>query len=385
MVSRVAIPCAYLALIGACGRSDREAAGAPIRFLHTFSPAETELFNQTMAEKGIEVESSLVPFARGQQVIGEILQTGGTGTSCPDLIRIDATWLDALAAGLVPVPADLAHADWTPEASALVARDGAPWLAVPETVDGLVVVRDAKRPAPASSSVGDIAAAARAARSQPAMPYPLGLRADGYWLVPWLRAEGSTLAVTEPGIAGDGAVRALAVFAGLFGDVAAPPPPAGGEAPDELRRWNAGEVAYWITGPWQIGYLDGRDQLAISAIAHGPKGGQLLVVPACAKHPADGWRLAAELTSPAVEARFADSFALVPTRTRALADAPPLVHAIDAALADAEMLPHAKVTPMLFDDLNPALAAVVAKDATPDEAVAGVRRGWRRLSRGAAP
>jgi hypothetical protein len=40
------------------------------------------------------------------------------------------------------------------------------------------------------------------------------------------------------------------------------------------------------------------------------------------------------------------------------------------------------VTPLLFDDLNPALAAVVARDATADEAIEGVRRGWARLTRG---
>jgi hypothetical protein len=51
---------------------DREAAvPAPIRFLHTFGAEETELFNETVAERGLIVESSLVPFARGQQVIGD--------------------------------------------------------------------------------------------------------------------------------------------------------------------------------------------------------------------------------------------------------------------------------------------------------------------------
>jgi hypothetical protein len=38
---------------------------------------------------------------------------------------------------------------------------------------------------------------------------------------------------------------------------------------------------------------------------------------------------------------------------------------------------------LLFDDLNPAVAAVIAHDATPDEAIAGVRRAWRRLAGGA--
>jgi hypothetical protein len=33
----------------------------------------------------------------------------------------------------------------------------------------------------------------------------------------------------------------------------------------------------------------------------------------------------------------------------------------------------------LFDDLNPAITAVVEGDATADEAMLGVRRGWSRL------
>src|SRR5437763_687944 len=93
-----------LILVAACGHEP--AAPPPIRFLHTFAANETELFNQTMAERGIAVESSLVPFARGQQVIGEILRAG---KGCPDLIRIDATWLPGLVhQGLLqPVPAEL--------------------------------------------------------------------------------------------------------------------------------------------------------------------------------------------------------------------------------------------------------------------------------------
>ncbi len=374
-----------LALVSAC---TREASPPPaIRFLHTFGPEETELFNATIASSDrFTVESSLVPFARGQQVISEILHAG---TSCPDLIRIDATWLPGLVGEIVPPPAELAALDWTPEATALVTlsdTDPKRW-AVPQSVDGLVVVRDRERPAPASASIEDLVAAARAGKSSVAS-YPLGVRVDGYWLVPWLRAEGADLAIDaghEPGprhtgIDGDGAVRALARFAALFGDLAAPPPPAGSEAPDELRRWQAGELAYWVTGPWQLGALHDRERIAVSPLARGPRGGQLLVVPRCAKHPADGWKLATALTEVAVEVRFAESFATVPTRISALAAAPPLARALHDALRGAERLPRDPRTPLLFDDLNPALAAVISHDATPDEAIAGVRRAWRRLA-----
>lgn len=367
---------AIASVLAACGGGDA-AAPTPIRFLHTFSPDETELFNATMAERGLAVEGALVPFARGQQVISEILRAKA---DCPDLIRIDATWLPGLRADLLPAPTDLTALDWTPEAAALaqLSPPGGAWWGLPQTVDGLLVVRDSASPAPSSASIEDLIAAARAARSL-GRRHPLGVRVDGYWLVPWLRAEQADLSANA--ITGAGATRALASFAALFGEVAAPPPPAGGETPDELRRWNSHDVAYWITGPWQLGALHDPERVAVSPIARAPRGGQLLVVPACAKHPDSGWRLAAELASVAVETRFAQAFSTIPTRVAALAAAPPLSRAASEALRNAEMLPRELVTPLLFDDLNPALAAVVAGDATPDEAIEGVRRGWARLTR----
>jgi ABC-type glycerol-3-phosphate transport system substrate-binding protein len=377
---------ALVIALAACG-SER-VAPTPIRFLHTFGAEETELFNATMAERGIAVDSSLVPFARGQQVISELLRAG---KACPDLIRIDATWLPGFVAGnlLQPVPPELAKLDWLPEAGALVdpagrsesgqlqLRPGA-WAAVPQTVDGLIVVRDEAAPPPASPAISDLLAAARGARHA-GRPHPLGVRVDGYWLVPWLRADGADLGL-DPGVKDEGAVRALQAFASLFGDLAPPPPPAGGEAPDEIRRWTGHEIAYWVTGPWQLGALRTRDTLAVSALAHAPRGGQLLVVPTCAQRPAEGWRLAGELTSIDVERTFAERFATVPSRAAALDKSPKLVHQVYDALKVGEPLPRSALTPLLFDDLNPALAAVVAGDATAEEAIAGVRRGWKRLA-----
>jgi ABC-type glycerol-3-phosphate transport system substrate-binding protein len=361
-----------LVVVAAC--SAPQSSPVPIHFLHTFAPAETELVNKTIADRGLAVEASLVPFARGQQVIREILRAGH---ACPDLIRIDATWLPGLVADnlLAEPPASLAALDWSPEAAQLATIGGALW-GVPQTIDGLVVVRDAGTPAPASPSIDDLVAAARAQTGK--LAHPLGVRVDAYWLVPWLRAEGAELAPDR--IAGGGAARGLADFAALFGQLAPSPPPLGSEAPDELRRWNAHEVAYWVTGPWQLGNLAGRDAIAVTPLAHAPRGGQLLVVPRCAERAADGWHLAEELTSIDVELIFSDAFATVPTRRAALAHATPLALAIAGALAGAEVLPRSPITPLLFDDLNPALAAVVAGDATADEAIEGVRRGWARLA-----
>jgi hypothetical protein len=358
-------------LLAAC-RDGGDVAQPQIRFLHTFGPEETELFNKLAAERGLAIDSSLVPFARGQQVIGEILRAG---TRCPDLIRIDATWLTGLASAnlLRPVPDALAKLDWTPEALSMAQGHG-----VPQTVDGLVVVRDSSRPAPASPAIDDLVAAARATRTT-SSPYPLGIRVDGYWFVPWLRAEGVDLAAAS--IEGEGAVNALTKFAALFGDVAPPPPPWGSEAKNELRRWHAHEVAYWITGPWQLGVLEVRDRLVITPLAKAPRGGQVLVVPACAQDPEGGWRLAGELVDVAVQQRFGAELAMVPTRVSAIAGTTPLVKSLYEALRSAEPLPQAANTPLLFDDLNPALAATISRDATAEEAAEGLRRGWKRIGR----
>jgi ABC-type glycerol-3-phosphate transport system substrate-binding protein len=364
-----------VAAIAAIACGEPTARPPAIRFLHTFGRNETEVFNQVIAERGLAVESMLVPFARGQQVIGEILRARG---ECPDLIRIDATWLPELViSGLVvEPPPELAALDWLPEAAALAQLRGV-WWGLPQSVDGLIVLRDAATPAPASTSLADLVTAARAART-PAAPFPLDVRVDGYWFVPWLRAEGGELA--PDGIADDGAIRAMTRLAALFGDVSPPPPPPGGETPDEVRRWQAHEIAYWITGPWQFGELHDRSRIVVGALAHAPRGGQLLVVPRCARRPAEGWALAAELTSLASEIRFADAFAAVPTRRAALDASPTLSRAVYDALRDAQMLPRGPLTPLLFDDLNPALTAVVEHDATADEAVAGLRRGWHSLA-----
>ncbi len=94
-------------LIAACsGRSESTTTLAErIRFWHTFNPAETEALNEVLSanERTLPVEPTLLPFARGQTVISEVLRSGD---DCPDLVRVDATWLPGLArAGLLrPVP-----------------------------------------------------------------------------------------------------------------------------------------------------------------------------------------------------------------------------------------------------------------------------------------
>ena len=141
---RLPLLCLALACCGGEPRAER-----PIKFLHTFNPRETELFNTTIAERGLHVDASLVPFARGHQVIEELLRGGH---NCPDLIRIDATWLPGLVASklIIEPPAELALG-WAAIAKDLAVVESKMW-ALPQSIDGLVVVRLAGTPAPAPES-----------------------------------------------------------------------------------------------------------------------------------------------------------------------------------------------------------------------------------------
>ncbi len=143
-----------------------------------------------------------------------------------------------------------------------------------------------------------------------------------------------------------------------------------------------------VNGPWSAhGLGNGSiDELAVAAFpsaadgqAAAPRGGQLFVVPRCAKNADAGWKLAMELTAPALQQAWALRFGIVPTTTDALAKAGRFSNEFYTALKQARPLPRHPATPSVFDDLTPAIAAVVAKDATASEALAGTARAWTRL------
>lgn len=355
-----------------------------VRFMHTLSAPEAAALDRVIRERALAVDPVLLPFARGEGVVRSTL---AAGQACPDLLRIDATWLPGLAAHLAPPPPSLAARDWLPPARALATVDGR-LAAAPMSLDGLVLVRAASRPRPTPwppTALTDLATMARAETGPDR--HGLGVRIDGYWLVPFLRARGADVADgarASLGIDGPGAEAALADFAALFSTgVAAPAPPPGAEAEREAARFRAGELATLVTGPWAFpaiaesaeGEVSG---LAIAALPHAPIGAQLLAVPRCAPSPEAAWALVEVLTEPAVAAAWARRIGTVPTTVAALADAGPLAGATYAALAEARPLPRHPLSTALFDDLTPAVAAVVAGDATPAEAIAGVRRAWAR-------
>lgn len=384
----------HLALViaaagAACGANE-PAAARSVRFVHTFSPAETAALDELLEATGRRVEATLLPFARGEAVLGQAMRRAD---DCPDLARIDATWLPALAgAGLLaPPPASLVSRDWLPEARELASHGGA-LAAVPMSTDGLVLLsRDPPPlPWPQPWPPRDLDALIAAGRALTAPGrWGLGLRVDGYWLVPFLRGRGadvadgtrSTLGIDRPG-----AEAGLDELAALMrpGGPAAPPASPGTEAETEARRFREGQIAILVTGPWALPELTDRRGgelwgVSAAALPGAPRGGQLLVVPRCARDPEGAWQLATLLTDADVQASWSKRLGMVPTTAAGLARAGAVARQVHAALASAAPLPRHPASAALFDDLNPAVAAVVAGDATSAEALAGVRRAWTRL------
>jgi arabinogalactan oligomer/maltooligosaccharide transport system substrate-binding protein len=418
-----------LALAAACSRpasDEAPIAQARIRLWHTFNPAETEELNQTLTQwTGAPVETSMAPFGRGLAILrGDLAK----GRDCPDLVRVDATWLPGLIRDqlLAPVPADVAaQRDFLPEALELASAGGA-LHGLPQAMDGLAILYREQAVAGQAwppATMDDLVATARAltiktdgepdgkpdgktdggadagAGRGAGIRYGLGLRVDGYWFVPFLRSWGPGLLPNadaslgqagEPirlGIETPEAAAALARFAALFGPdgIAPPPSPPDNVDSDEIRRFRSGELAAVVNGPWAVAGLIGEQTsndtrgVGIAPLPGAPLGGHSWAVPRCSQHPRDAFALALFLTAPERQAAWARRLGVIPTTRAGLDQSDAFVRSFRAALAQARPLPRHPITPALFDDLSPAVAAVVSGNAAPAEALAGVGRAWRRL------
>lgn len=366
-----------------------------VRFWHAFNAEETEALNRSLKSwrEPARVEPVRETFARGLVMLRQIL---AAGKSCPDLARIDATWLPGLAAEklLAPAPAGLLEQrKWLRDALELASHDGKVY-GLPQSIDGLALLHPSptgsrgtddengsEHAGPATSLDELIDRATALARGgKPS----LGLQVNAYWFVPFLRQWGDGLIDVSSGRIGVDCARsasALERFAGLFGTVAPPLSPSGKDAEEVTRRFRSGDLPMVISGPWAVAELSGGDTagLAVSPLPGAPLGGQVLVVPHCANEPGIAWKLAEYLTSPVVQGDWAKRLGIIATTEEGLARSGEFVNQFRRALQTARPLPRHPVTPELFDDLGPAVRAVVAGDAKAGESLPGVGDEWARL------
>ncbi len=382
---KTAGPCLILALLlglaAACAK-DSGPAKTPLLFWHTFNSNESSFLESWLSgPKQPPVATTILPFARATNRFRSAMEDG----QCPDLMRIDATQIPSLVEGgsLHEVPAGVwSKQSYLPEASSLVAV-GDKNYGLPQSLDGLALVQ--RRGAAQNGNAASFASwlsAAREAERKPA----LGIMLDGYWFVAFLRSAGGDLPGADGLPAANSAEAQLALqgFAQLFAD---------GTAMDLLeeraparamvKAFRKGDLEQVLTGPWHLVDLAGGDLESVEVVAFpegaAPRGGQVLVVPRCAADAQGAWALALALTAPQLQSKWARELGSIPVTKEGLSDAGPLVHSFYAALQHSRPLPRHPRVPELFDDLTPAVVAVVSGDASAEEALAGVSRSWDRL------
>lgn len=366
------------ATMPACAH-ERPTEDATLQFWHTFNREESAALQSWLdRSEHPPVTPTILPFAMASVRVRSALADG----LCPDLVRMDATRIPGLAAQklISEVPKSVwAARTWLPEARDLVRYEGTAY-GVPQSLDGLALIHKRGLAAPAMKTVQDFEEFLAHSKTR------VGMLIDGYWLLPFLRAEGARLpdANGVPTINTPNAARALAHFAsffkkGLAYDVIDERSPTRAI----VRAFHRNEIGFVLSGPWDLGALANGTPEALTILpfpgAHAPRGGQVLVVPRCSTRASKAWELALAMSAPKLQAEWATSLGSIPVTAIGLEEAGPLANAFYRALEGTSPLPRHARAPELFDDLSPAVSAVVSGDATAEEALAGVARGWRRL------
>jgi arabinogalactan oligomer/maltooligosaccharide transport system substrate-binding protein len=418
----------FLLLLGCagCTRCDepRPSArpGPEINLWHTFNPEETATLNRHLEQvrgrhPGWRIHPTVIPFARAQNKFRQGAQRCGKGS--PHVFRAELPWVAELAEkGLIlPVPAAApAEGSYLPEARRAARYRGRRWI-LPASLDCLALFYNRallQRPPADLAGLVELArrqtvdAAGRDATNPAFDPtktvrWGFYVRADAYWFLPFLWAMGGELLGPEaahPEVLIDRpeAVRALAFYRDLIRQHLAPPRPSpSNDYEEQMQLFGSGKLAMMVNGPWvtralldQPAFKSHPDRLDVGPFPAGPSGrpaaplsGHGWVVSRCAPRPDAAWALAVSLSDLEAQATFAVENSLLPALTAVYADrrvrSNRFVSGFRAALARARSRPQHPAIARIFDDFNPAVQAVLLGDATPQEALAGVARAWRRL------
>ncbi|MCC6999988.1 MAG: hypothetical protein IT370_35645 [Deltaproteobacteria bacterium] len=374
--------CAAL-VVAAVGGCRREAPRAEVQLWHTFDPAEAATLGRALAGAPVRAATRAVAFERAQNVLRAALERGGD--ECPDVARVDAAWIPGLARrGLLAEapPELLSGAAVEPAAAALAEYEGRRY-GVAQTFGCLAVIERGGGGAGVAlqslDQLGErLVGGCVAADADGGPRCEVALEADGFWALPWIFAEGGALvdpAARTVSIDEAPAQRALGRLAALARGRAL--------AGDPVAALARGELPLVVEGPWVLGRLGGSE-VRVTAFPAAPDGqpsapvvGQIWVVGRCSRAPTRAWRLIEHLVSAPVAARFARETFAPPALVAARGEAPAVVQAFVTA-CPARTLPRHEISSALFDDLTPAVGAVLRGEATPTEAMVDVARGWRR-------
>jgi arabinogalactan oligomer / maltooligosaccharide transport system substrate-binding protein len=412
--------------LGLCvGISCRKApvAKAPkiiLRLWHTFNLEETVTLNTILARiqsdhPGWQVQTTVIPFARAQNEFRQAAQSCRPGA--PDVFRSELPWVAEFVSNhlLQEVPPEApAETLNLPQAVEAARYQGRRW-ALPANLDCLALFyhRDLV-PHPPDTLEAFLSqahtltidsdghhpgeAAFNAAKT---VRWGFYVRADAYWFLPFLWAEGGdmldprtkTIYIDQPP-----AIIALQRYRDLIqvDQIAPPRPSPSNDYEEQMRLFAVGEVAMMTNGPWAMSSLlqqqafKDQTRLGIAPFPLGrsgkpaaPSSGHGFVVSSCTKAPAAAWQLAALLSDVTVQGEFAQVNSLLPA-ARAAYELPqvkknPFIGQFRRALDHARSRPQHPAIARIFDDFNPAVQAVLLNDADPTAAFSALARSWRRL------
>jgi multiple sugar transport system substrate-binding protein len=302
------------------------------------------------ANPGVHVRIQQIPWTAAH----EKLLTAFVGGALPDVAQLGNTWIPEFAAldALAPLDSLVAgdslaipRADYFPGVWATNVVDGVLY-GVPWYVDTRVLffrtdlLRRAGVSSPPTTWQALRDAAVRVKRIQPAGAFPLLMPLDE-WAQPVIFGlqQGAPL-LADHGTRGDFRDprfrRGFAFYVGLFADGLAPAL-ANTQISNVYQEFEAGRVAMYITGPWNVGQFRARlpDSLQESwdtAPLPGPDsggvslaGGSSMVIMRRSPNRALAWRFVAFVSDPARQARFYEKTGDLPARRSAWAT-PALAH-----------------------------------------------------------
>jgi multiple sugar transport system substrate-binding protein len=298
------------------------------------------------ANPGVHVRIQQIPWTAAH----EKLLTAFVGGALPDVAQLGNTWIPEFAAldALAPLDSLVAgdslaipRADYFPGVWATNVVDGVLY-GVPWYVDTRVLffrtdlLRRAGVSSPPTTWQELRDAAVRVKRIQPAGAFPLLMPLDE-WAQPVIFGlqQGAPL-LADHGTRGDFRDprfrRGFAFYVGLFADGLAPAL-ANTQISNVYQEFEAGRVAMYITGPWNVGQFRARlpDSLQESwdtAPLPGPDsggvslaGGSSMVIMRRSPNRALAWRFVAFVSDAARQARFYEKTGDLPARRSAWATA----------------------------------------------------------------
>ena len=419
---------AVAALLSCDGCQDRREAAvkkqkrAPLRLWHTFNTEETRTLNSLLgrihkAHPLLSVQPTVIPFAQAQNAFRRA--AGKCTEGAPDVFRSELPWIgEFVSRGLIrPVPSHGAgESGYLPVAREAARYQGRRWILPasldclallhnralvpkpPQTLDGLIQTARQLTVDKAGRKAGDaLFSSAQAVR------WGFYVRADAYWFLPFLWAQGGRLLDPAAGsvyIHQPPAVAALQLYRDLIHlhRVAPPRPSPSNDYEEMMRRFGQGEVAMIVNGPWATSALlsmpafKDASKLGIAPFPRGstgkaaaPLSGHGFVVSRCARDQPAAWRLAQALSGLEAQVSFAKNNSLLPAleaayHQPALRDNR-LISEFKSALALSRARPHHPAMARIFDDFTPAVQAALQGDATPQEALAAVARAWSIILR----